>query len=251
MHDLCIGDTVFLTQPSGLFTISVSTSRPIVLMGSGIGITPFLGYLEALAQSQRPAPDVLLINICRNGQMHPFRDRLRALNVKLQTVKIITVYWDALPTDKQGIDYNYAQGPDYSWIGSAYVRRNALAYLCGSPAFLEQARSGLTDRGIPSFDIFQETFSAETRVPETLKPQTVLIEGDAAAFKWKPEHGTLLDAADEAAISLPSGCRVGQCESCEMHIVSGEVLHLSPYDGPATSCLTCRAIPITPLVLRR
>jgi ferredoxin-NADP reductase len=220
-------------------------------MGSGIGITPFVGHLEALAQRGTPAPEVLLINIFRNGRMHPFGRRLRELAHALPSVKILTVYWDALPTDRLGVDYDYAKGPDFSWIDEHLVQGKALAYLCGSPTFLEQARNGLAARGIPRFDIFAETFSAETRVPDTLKPQPVCIEGEANGFDWKPELGTLLDAADEARISLPSGCRVGQCESCEMQIVSGEVVHLSPYDGPPTSCLTCRAVPITPLVLRR
>jgi anaerobic selenocysteine-containing dehydrogenase/ferredoxin-NADP reductase len=251
IHGLAVGDTVYLTQPSGIFTLPTSTRRPIILMGSGIGITPFVGYLEALVQRRAPVPDVLLINICRNGRMHPFGRRLRELAQALPTVKIITVYWDALPADRPGVDYDYAQGPDFGWIDEALVQRRALAYLCGSPTFLEEARDSLAERGIPRFDIFAETFSAETRVPDTLKPQPVCIEGEARGFDWKPELGTLLDAAEEARINLPSGCRVGQCESCEMQIVSGEVVHLLPYDGPPTSCLTCRAVPITPLVLRR
>jgi len=60
-----------------------------------------------------------------------------------------------------------------------------------------------------------------------------------------------LDAAERAGLSLPSGCRVGQCESCAMHIVSGQVAHLIDFDGSADTCLTCQAVPITPLTLRR
>jgi anaerobic selenocysteine-containing dehydrogenase/ferredoxin-NADP reductase len=251
VHALGVGDRVLLTAPSGVFTMPTTTHRPLVLMGSGIGITPFIAYLEALAQSPLPTPDVLLINICRNGKTHPFKQRLATLVRHLPTVRIVTVYWDAGADDRIGIDYHYSAGPDFDWVGAEIVEKRALAYLCGSPSFLEDARAGLVGRGIPSFDIFSETFSTETRVPATLAPQPVRIEGRPEAFEWHPTHGTVLDAADKAGVRLPSGCRVGQCESCEMHIVSGEVVHLSPYDGPPTSCLTCRAVPVTPLVLRR
>lgn len=257
VHALAVGDRVLLTPPAGIFTIPTTTQRPLVFMASGIGITPFIAHLEALAlalafaTSPSAAPEVLLINLCRNGDSHPFKQRLASLAQRLPSVHVITVYWDANATDRVGIDYDHAAGPNFDWIDRGLIDRRALAYLCGSPTFLEQARAGLIDRGIPNFDIFAETFSAETAVPSTLTPQLISVEGDETPFEWRPERGTLLDAADEAGVSLPSGCRVGQCESCEMQIVSGEVVHLSPYDGPPDRCLTCRAVPITAVVLRR
>jgi ferredoxin len=77
----------------------------------------------------------------------------------------------------------------------------------------------------------------------------VRVAGGRGAFVWRPESGTLLDAAQAAGIDLPSGCRVGQCESCAVRVISGTVAHLSPYDGPADLCLTCQAIPLSPLEL--
>ncbi|WP_319016876.1 2Fe-2S iron-sulfur cluster-binding protein [Diaphorobacter aerolatus] len=50
---------------------------------------------------------------------------------------------------------------------------------------------------------------------------------------------------------MPSGCRVGQCESCMVTVDEGKVVHLSKWDGPPDRCLTCMSIPLTPVVLRR
>ena len=256
LHAMQEGDTVLLSPPSGVFMIPVETARPLVLAAAGIGVTPFVGHLEAIAQRHRQGgagatPDVLLIHTCRNGASHPFRDRLRELAAQIGTVTLITRYWDPLPSDRPRIDYDAAEGDDLACVTHAWIARRPLAYLCGSPPFLAGAREGLARRGLPDFDIFDETFSAEVRVPTTLEPRSVRIEGEGTCFEWSPGHGTLLDAADRAGVGLPSGCRVGQCESCAMAIAEGTVTHLGPYDGPPDRCLTCMAVPLTPLVLRR
>lgn len=251
MHGLAVGQAVLLSEPAGSFTIPTSSSRPLILIGSGIGITPFVGYLEALRLASSPPPSVMLINLCQHSGYHPFASRLRALTEQLATVRMITVYWRAREADTLGTDYDYAAGPDFSWITDACLAQRPLAYLCGSPRFLQTTRQGLTQRGLAPFDIFDETFSVDTTVPKDLVAQLIHIEGEPHAFDWAPQFGTLLDAADRAGRPLPSGCRVGQCESCSVQVVSGKVAHLSPYDGPSDRCLTCRAVPLTPLVIKR
>jgi anaerobic selenocysteine-containing dehydrogenase/ferredoxin-NADP reductase len=256
LHEMQEGDMVWLSPPAGVFTMPVETERPLVLAAGGIGVTPFVGHLEAIAQRYGHGgagipPDVILIHTCRNGAAHPFRDRLRELAAQIGTVTLITVYWDPLPSDRPGVDYDAAGGHDFRCVTDAWLARRPLAYLCGSPAFLAGAREGLVRRGLPDFDVFEETFAAEVRVPATLEPRSVRIDGEDAGFDWSPGHGTLLDAADRAGIGLPSGCRVGQCESCAMTIAEGNVAHLAAYDGPPDRCLPCIAVPLTPLVLRR
>ena len=86
-------------------------------------------------------------------------------------------------------------------------------------------------------------------VPSHLEPRTVRLARSGRSFTWIPAAGSLLEAADAAALALPSGCRAGQCESCSVPLASGSVTHLSPYDGPADRCLTCRAVPLSDLVL--
>src|SRR5690606_12258756 len=120
-------------------------------------------------------------------------------------------------------DYHQSGRLDFEWLSPAVVAERPLVYLCGSPGFLTHCTDELVARGIPRFDIFAETFNSETRVPATLAPQRIDIQGEGASYTWEPSAGTLLDAADRAGLSLPSGCRVGQCESCAMHIVSGQV----------------------------
>ncbi|WP_411780267.1 2Fe-2S iron-sulfur cluster-binding protein [Bradyrhizobium sp. UFLA01-814] len=51
-------------------------------------------------------------------------------------------------------------------------------------------------------------------------------------------------------IRAPSGCRVGQCESCAVRVLAGSTRQLSgavPEDSGTV--LTCRAVPCSDLVL--
>lgn len=249
LHDLPLGAAVELTEPAGVFAIPLASHRPLVLMGSGIGITPFLGYLEALAGSSQHPARVMLINICRNGEFHPFKSRIAELARQLPFLELITLYWAPRDTDRHGEDFDFSAGPDFAWIDDALMRAGPLAYLCGSTAFLDSSRAGLMQRGFAAHEIFDETFSVDTVVPSDLVAQPVTLADSDETFTWAPDVGTLLDAADKAKVALPSGCRVGQCESCSVKIVSGKVIHLSPYDGPGDRCLTCRAVPIEPLTI--
>lgn len=60
---------------------------------------------------------------------------------------------------------------------------------------------------------------------------------------------TTLAQATLAALEF-CGCRVGQCESCAVRILSGRVMHLSGIEpeDPAT-CLACQAVPLDDIVL--
>ena len=253
LHGLDVDDVIMLGAPNGAFTPPVSGPRPVILMASGIGITPFLGHLESLAAqgTRTELPRVMLINVCRDKRNHAFGAHLRALASRLPSVTLVTLYWAPGPTDRLGHDYDRAGGSAFDLIDDALVAHRPLAYLCGAPSFLADARAGLIARGMPAFDIFSETFTSDVEIPATLEAQTVSIADSDERFVWTPKAGTLLDAADAAGVALASGCRVGQCESCTMQIVSGEVAHLSPYDGPPDACLTCQAIPLSPVVLRR
>jgi ferredoxin-NADP reductase len=227
--------------------------RPIILMASGVGITPFIGYLEALHYRDHAsdAPDVSLFYLCQDGKSHAFAKRLRELAAQSPKLRVITIYRSPSADDRQGIDYDLSGRLNFNLIDEALASRRPLAYLCGSPRFLEAARDGLVSTGIPDFDVNSETFNSRAEVPKTLAAQTIRIVGAPESFGWTPSLGTILDAADRSSVSLPSGCRVGQCESCLMHVVSGQVAHLTPYDGPADSCLTCQAIPLSFVELKR
>jgi anaerobic selenocysteine-containing dehydrogenase/ferredoxin-NADP reductase len=250
IHHLSVGDEVLLEAPKGTFTPPLQGRRPLIFLAAGIGITPFVSHLEALARcepAQRVAK-VLLLYGCRNGAEHPFARRLRELAYLLPELDVVTAFSAPRAQDRCPQDYDHAGRLDLSAIDPLLPLR-PLAYLCGSPDFTTSMTARLVERGMPRFDVFTEAFASPPIVPRTLKPQTVHIAGTDSSFIWSPELGTLLDAAQAAGISLPSGCRVGQCESCAMRIVEGDIARLGGDDSATDQCLTCQAVPLSELTL--
>jgi ferredoxin-NADP reductase len=219
-------------------------------LAGGIGITPFIGHLEALAQYEpaKRAAKVLLLHGCRNGSEHPFAGRLRQLADRLPQLDLVTAYSAPRAQDRCPLDYDYVGRLDLSPV-DVLLSQWPLAYLCGSPDFTAAMTAQLVERGMPRFDIFTEAFASPPVVPPTLTSQTIHIAGSDRSFLWAPELGTILDAAEAAGFALPSGCRVGQCESCAMRIVDGSVARLSAEEGEPDQCLTCQAVPLSELTL--
>ena len=249
-HRLKTGDEVWIEPPRGIFTPPLCGPRPLVFLAAGIGVTPFIGHLEALAQRD-PAErvtKVLLLHGCRNGSEHPFAGRLRQLADRLPQFELVTAYSAARAHDRCPEDYDYAGRLDLSPV-DALLSQRPLAYLCGSPDFTAAMTAQLIERGMPRFDIFAEAFVSPPVVPPSLTSQTIHIAGSDRSFVWAPELGSILDAAEAAGFALPSGCRVGQCESCAMRIIDGSVARLGAEEGEPDQCLTCQAVPLSELTL--
>src|SRR5271170_3225824 len=72
-----VGDTLEVSSPRGSFTLE-SGERPVVLLSAGIGATPVLAMLHALA-AVRSARQVLWLHAARDREHHPFAAEVRRL----------------------------------------------------------------------------------------------------------------------------------------------------------------------------
>lgn len=246
---LSVGDEVLLEAPSGNFTIPIRSKRPVVLLANGIGITPFVGYLESVVRAHpRPLHPIWLLHGCRSGAEHPMAVRLDELESELPTLTRITAYSRPRDEDRQATRFDQAGRLDLSAVADLLTQR-PLIYLCGSPNFNTSMMAELVRRGVPRFDIFAEAFAAATEIPDNLQPRRISLAGSDHSFEWTPASGPILDAAVAAGLPLPSGCRVGQCESCAVRVVSGKFAHLVAFDGEPDQCLSCQAVPLSDLTI--
>ncbi|GAA1957792.1 molybdopterin-dependent oxidoreductase [Amycolatopsis minnesotensis] len=224
-----------LKAPTGTFTPPVGGNRTVLCVGGGIGITPFLGYLETLAEGRPVPPAVRVVYTHRAEQGDtPIADRLAELAGRLPGVEL-TRHVTGARTGR----FTAAA------LDGEFLATRPLVYLCGPAAMMAELTDQLAERGIDRFDVFGEEFFTEVEVPETLAPATVRFARSGREIVWTPESGTLLDAAESAGIRLGSGCRTGVCESCRVEVRRGEITHLSAVDNVAGSCLTCQAIPLS------
>src|SRR5262249_2213501 len=65
-----VGDALDVSAPRGNFILQ-SGDRPVVLLSAGIGATPVLAMLHALAAIRSPRP-IFWLHGARDGQHHPF-----------------------------------------------------------------------------------------------------------------------------------------------------------------------------------
>lgn len=247
------GSRVLVTAPNGLFAIPTHLQLPVVLLAAGIGITPFLSYLETLARTGGTVPEVVLHHGARNSATHVFADRIRALQDELPNLRVITHYSRPTATDVLGRDYTLSGRLGAEHIDLELIEHRARFYLCGPEAMLHDLTGGLIARGVPRFDIFAEKFHTAPRavaIPDDARA-TVRFARSGRELQWCKADGSLLQLAEHAGLSLPSGCRLGQCESCAVPILDGQVAHLVvPVDDlPDNHCLTCQAIPVSDLTL--
>lgn len=258
IQELEAGDALLLEPPSGVFTLPLGGDRPLLLVANGIGITPFLSLLEALAGAPAGrAGDVLLLHGCRRRAEHPLADRLDALAVRIPSLRRITAYSRPDVQDIAGhrVAHRVVAGRlDIDALRARDALPDApagrpIAYICGTADFIATMRHGLLRWGVPGFDIFTEAFSVAPGMPPRLAPRRVTVLGADRSFVWTPQAGSLLDAAQAAGIQLRSGCRVGQCESCAVALVDGQVAHRVPVEADAGTCLACQAVPLTDLTI--
>ncbi|TBW38972.1 2Fe-2S iron-sulfur cluster binding domain-containing protein [Siculibacillus lacustris] len=246
-RELALGDTVELQAPKGRFVLPLHNEFPIVLIAGGIGITPFLSYLESL-QGKPGEPRVTLHYGCRDGDSQPFRERLEVLQQRLPNLEIIT----HLSSPAAGDAFDRRGRFNAADIDADLLLQRARFYICASDAMMNDTVSDLRARGVPIFEIFTERFRSPGRAPQDdLQPRAIVFARSGRTVVWSPgASGGILGAAERAGLTIPSGCRVGQCESCLVPIRQGQVHHLIDCpDLEDGQCLTCQAIPLTDLVL--
>ena len=246
---LAVGDRVEVQAPSGTFLIPARAQRPLVFYAGGVGITPFISALESAA-AQGGAGDILLLYGNRSAAGHAFRERLQALQRQLPGLQVVDVYSAPTDAERVGVDYAHAGNIERAMVPDSFFARRALHYLCGPQVMMDNIIGELLAAGVPRFDIFNEVFRSPAVLPSGNQRFTVTFARSGQSHEWNNEAGPLLTFAERLGIQLPSGCRVGQCESCVVRVLEGEVVHLhgqEPED--ARVCLSCQAIPATTLTL--
>src|SRR5690606_30050268 len=100
-HDeINVGDTLEVGPPCGEFTLDLDRvgKRPVVLLSGGIGITPLLSMLHALAEKNVDAP-VYFLHASRNSRVHSHAEEVRRLAARRANVVTHFIYDQPLHDD--------------------------------------------------------------------------------------------------------------------------------------------------------
>ena len=260
------GDRLDVSAPRGSFTLQPGDA-PVVLLSAGIGATPVLAMLHALAASGA-AREVWWLHGARNGRSHPFADETRRLFVTLARCKNYILYSKPDVTDRLGRDFDEAGHLTISVLDALGAPRGADFYLCGPSRFMSDLTSGLRAWNVAAERIHTEIFAgAESSTPgvvATAPRRPHLPGGDPGtgalvsfarsgiAVRWKESaYQSLLELAEACDVPVRWSCRTGVCHSCESSLVFGAVAYEpDPLDPPAEgNVLICCSRPRADVVI--
>lgn len=258
-HDhLNVGDIVDARAPSGQFVLDVQQTTPVVFIAGGVGITPLLSMLNALAEARSPR-EVWFFYGVRHGREHVMKDHLRSLAAKTPSLHLHVCYSDATDEDRAAPACQHTERVTIDLLKRVLPSNQFEFYICGPPPMMNALVDGLKAWNVPENRIFFEAFGAATvkkpalQAPGSTTTQVLKItfSRSGKVCAWHADAGCLLELAEKNGVNIDSGCRAGNCGTCVVAIKSGEVkyLHEPGADVEAGSCLTCIAVPKTAVVL--
>ena len=123
------GDVLDVSAPRGAFILQPG-ELPVVLLSAGVGVTPVMAMLHALAAQASPRP-VWWIYGARNRLDHPFAREARDLLAKLPHARSYVQYSRPDAADRLGVDFDAAGRLTATVLEKLGVPRESDFYLCG------------------------------------------------------------------------------------------------------------------------
>jgi ferredoxin-NADP reductase/MOSC domain-containing protein YiiM len=259
------GDLLEAAAPRGTFTLRPGQT-PVLLISAGVGATPVLSMLHALAAA-RSTRDIWWLHGARSRADEPFAAESRGLLAALPRAHRHICYSSPGPDDVQGRDYDTAGHLSAPVLAGLDLPRDADAYLCGPPAFMADISAALAAGGMQAARIRTEVFGAGPTITPGIAPAAARRphppagqpgNGPLVAFarsdlsaRWDPGYASLLEFAEACDVPVRWSCRTGVCHTCETAVMSGTVDYApAPVDDPADgSVLICCSQPRDDLVL--
>ena len=248
------GDELDVSAPRGSFTLQPG-DNPVVLLSAGIGMTPVISMLHALA-AERSARQVWWIYGARNRANHPFAEESHSLLKQLPYGLSYIVYSRPGYRDRQGRGFDAAGHIDGPLLDKIGIPRNGDFYLCGPSAFLGNMRNHLRNLGVIDDHIHSEAFGALEALTPGIEnasrphsPQRPPGSGPAVSFarsgiavSWDPKYKSLLELAEACDVPVRWSCRTGVCHLCMTGLVNGSI-HYQPEPlerpGPGNVLVCC------------
>ncbi len=143
---LRVGDTLEIAAPRGAFVLRPG-DQPVVLASAGVGATPVLAMLHALADA-RSTRQVWWLHGARSRADHSFAAEVDDLLAVLPNAHRVVCYSDPGPDDRAGIDFDVRGRVTGPVLDDAGVPTDGTFYLCGPTPFMHDLRAALAARGV-------------------------------------------------------------------------------------------------------
>ncbi len=217
VHDhIRLGDQVTALAVASSFHV-VDGAPHHVLIGGGIGITPFLSMVEHFRTT------------AQSWEMHHVvREEARRI---------------PLPTDWEPQTRLYAgrHGPQGLHLEEllAATKASSHIYVCGPVDMIDDVRRIGHQVGLLPTHIHSESFGQRSSKQD--RPIKIRLRQSDMAVHVAPGT-TILDALLDAGVWAPFECRRGVCGSCLTEVVAGDPLHRDSLDASVRGSAMCTCV---------
>ncbi|UZE96346.1 ferredoxin reductase [Alkalimarinus alittae] len=238
--EFCLADS---TTISGV-TASTPTTKPILMIAGGSGITPFRSMLQQISlNGLAVSKPVSLMYYARSPEHFLFKE---ALNTYQQQVPNLTVNF--IDTNELGF---FSDAHLLKYCDDFAIRD---IYICGPSPMIMHARKVLQNQNVNQEQIHYEFFGPEpVSLEGSGQASSVLFQQSGKQVTTnKDEPKTLLTLAEDAQLKPLSGCRIGVCHQCICQKKSGVVYNSKTKtysDTGQEEIQLCVSVPVADVVL--
>ncbi|MGN6720171.1 MAG: MOSC domain-containing protein, partial [Candidatus Binatia bacterium] len=218
-----VGDILDVSAPRGSFTLQAG-DRPVVLLSAGVGATPVLSMLHALA-AEKSTRQIWWLFGARNRSDHPFAQESRDLVQLLPHCRSRILYSRPGSEDRLGFDFDASGRLGVPVLDELGVSRVADFYLCGPTAFLDDLSAGLAAWGVATSRVHKEIFGPGKSLTPGISheparpvhaPAGPAGDGPQVSFarsgltvRWDAKYQNLLELAEACDVPVRWSCRTG------------------------------------------
>jgi len=153
LNEAKVGDEVEIGKIAGTFVLPEDTSKPIVLIALGIGITPYISMLRWTFEVNKPY-DFTVIYSDNEVKSMAFLEELKQMDAAHDNMKLITsVTREESDGEKRHVDGDFVK----EYLGDDFAGR--IYFVSGPPAIVETVASSLKQAGIAEDNIKTDSFS--------------------------------------------------------------------------------------------
>jgi ferredoxin-NADP reductase len=232
-------DALDVSAPRGAFTLEPG-DRPVVLLSGGVGATPVLAMLHALA-AEHSRREVWWLFAARSRDEHPFAEEAaRLLQILPHSHRHIR-YSRPGPHDRPGTDFDAPGHFSRATFEEIGLPRDVDCYVCGPAGFLHDLPAALLAWGVSPTRVHTEVFgpagtitpgvaAREQRAPHPPDSQPgtgpqIAFARSGLSVPWDPTYHSLLEFAEACDVPVRWSCRTGVCHTCESGLITGAVAY--------------------------
>lgn len=206
LHDTgLVGRELIVRGPRNRFRL-VDDASAYVLIAGGIGVTPLVSMARALAATGRPFD---FVYGARSTSAFAFAEELRELaGPRLDLVAEQT-------QGRPDVGHIVAEAPDAAAI-----------FCCGPEGMIRAAEAAVeAEHGRVTLHVERFVASGEVQAAQVGDSSFELVLRRSGKSITVPADRTALDMVHELIPDHPYSCREGECGSCEVAVLEGEVEH--------------------------